>query len=156
MRKLQKNPKTKTLEPRIDLTKYMVREDKPNGPLHGGFDWGWSAGDQVDALEYYIDPAHIRILAYEGVGDYEGEYFAILKCEGRIIIWRASFGSCSGCDGLEGENGYEYIKDTLQEGNTRQFENFEDAEDYIKVNRGDYLWDEFPMELFETAKRVKE
>jgi len=41
-----------------------------------------------------------------------------------LILWRDGFGSCSGCDSLDGQNGYEYIKDTLREGNTKQFHTY--------------------------------
>lgn len=121
---------------RYDLTEYMVNKDKPNGDESYG---GWGAGGQLHALRFYLDKK-VKILDEYDEGGYQGEMFAVLKFGRRIVLWRDYFGSCSGCDGLEGENGYEYIKNTLQEGNTRQFTSLKKAREYI-ARTEDWLWE---------------
>jgi hypothetical protein len=137
---------------RKDLFKYMINEDKPNGDQR----WGWYAGGQLEALEFYLDEDKVNILATYMEDDYQGECFAILKIDDVYIIWRDSFGSCSGCDALEGENGYEYIKETLSEGNTLQFHSLNDAELYVMedLNGDKYSeWNSMPLTMFNEAKR---
>jgi len=48
---------------------------------------------------------------------------------------------------LENENGYEDIKSTLREGNTRQFKSLKQAEKHIEETE-DFWWQKFPKELF--------
>ena len=143
---------------RLDLTEYMRNRDKPNGVNGKGEpdEYGWTAGSQLDAFRFYTDPEKIEILATHQDDDYQGQIHGIAKVEERFFLWRDSFGSCSGCDALDGSNGYDYIKDTLQEGNTRQFLTLDDAEEYIKTKHEDYMWDDFPIKLFnEARKRVE-
>ena len=46
-------------------------------------------------------------LLWEAVGDYQGDYFALLKGpDGRYGFVVIGYGSCSGCDGLEAVRGY--------------------------------------------------
>ena len=125
---------------RIDLTKYLINEDKPAGEKPKEYEWepGWYAGAQLEALRFYLSPT-VEMLASFMEDDYQGECFALLKVEEAFILWRDSFGSCSGCDSLEGSNGYEYIKNTLQEGNTRQFNSIEDAKKYVETT-DDFFW----------------
>ena len=117
------------IKDRIDLTQYLKNKDKPNG--NGS---SWCAGEQLDALEYYLSNAKI-LWSFEE-NDYQGECFAIFKLldTNKYILWRDWFGSCSGCDGLDDENGYEYIKDTLQEGNTKQFNSISEIVHYLETN----------------------
>lgn len=147
--------KTKALKSneRIDLFKYMKNKNDPNGC---GDDknncWGWGAGLQLEALEFYLSDK-VKILKKYMDDDYQGKCFAILKIEDTYIIWRDSFGSCSGCDGLEGENGYEYIKSTLSEGNTLQFKSLSDARDYVVNDQQDNEtwggdWARMPLDMF--------
>ncbi len=139
---------------RLDLTAYMRNENNPTGKKDDGkYDWGWGAGEQLAAFEFYTDPAKVKMIASHKDDDYQGEIFGIARVEDRFFLWRDSFGSCSGCDGLEDENGYEYIKDTLQEGNTRQFLTLEEAEEYINKTE-DYWWKSFPPSLFTDAREA--
>ena len=121
---------------RIELTEIMVNPD-PSDPH------GWSAGSQLEALRYYTDPKAVTILATHMDSDYQGDCYAVLvvrhRRKVRYVLWRDSFGSCSGCDSLEGQNGYAYVKDTLQEGNTRQFRSIVDLREYVRTSE-DYSW----------------
>ena len=134
---------------RIDLNKYMINKNNPGGEKRNYYSNSWYGGSQLEALRFYLDKK-VKILAEYQKGDYHGYCFAILKFGKRFVIWRDSFGSCSGCDGLAGGNGYDYIKSTLQEGNTRQFTSLKKAEKYINET-DDYWWKSFPKELFKDA-----
>lgn len=127
---------------RIDLEQYLVNKDKPFGPNYSDSEpWsGWSAGDQLGALRFYLSDA-VELLGSADTGGYQGSQFAVLRVGGRIVLWRDSYGSCSGCDGLENSNGLEYITGTLQEGNTRQFESVDEARAYVESSE-DYFWKE--------------
>ncbi len=135
---------------RKDLTSFMVNKDRIKGSACLPNDWRkdrpWYAGEQLSALRFYLNEK-VKILADFMEDDYSGDCFAILVFEDTIVLWRDSFGSCTGCDALEGNNGYEYIKMTLQEGNTRQFDSLEAAKKYIEKTK-DYWWGKFPKELF--------
>jgi len=120
---------------RIELTEIMVNSERPHP--------SWCAGDQLEALRYYTDPKAVVILATHMDSDYQGGCYAVLLVKHhrkvRYVLWRDSFGSCSGCDGLVGQNGYAYVKDTLQEGNTRQFRSIVDLREYVHTSE-DYSW----------------
>ena len=102
---------------------------------------GWSAREQIDALRFYLQPNAKIILEYmEDV--YQGECFVIFDFEGFLFLWRDSFGSCSGCDALEGADGYEYIKSTLTIGNLRIFHTMKDLKEWLEnINGFDLNWD---------------
>lgn len=119
---------------RIDLTEFMINQDKPEGNNK----YGWGAGSQLEALRYYLSNK-VEILYKFKEDDYQGDCFALLKFDNIFVLWRDNFGSCSGCDGLEYANGYEYIMSTLQEGNTRQFNTLKEVVDYLEQTN-DYLW----------------
>lgn len=130
---------------RIDLFEYMVNKDTPNGPNRY-----WCAGDQLEALRYYLKTEVVFLSEYKE-DDWQGECFAIFMVEGIFVCWRDWFGSCSGCDALEDEDGYKYIKQTLTEGNTLQFETLDDMEAFMKEEE-DYLWTDMPMGMFDRAR----
>jgi hypothetical protein len=129
-------------EKRIDLFKYMTNKDKKNG---------WCAGDQIEALRFYLNK-DVKILSTAMVGSYQGDCFAILRIKDVYIVWRDSFGSCSGCDALENQNGYKYIKSTLSEGNTIQFNNLFNMKHYImkeQIKNKYGGWDNMPITMIE-------
>lgn len=130
------------MKDRIDLTKYMKNKDKPNGNSH----FGWYAGEQLTALKFYLDDK-INFLETYMEDEYQGNCFALLKIENTYILWRDSFGSCSGCDALEDENGYDYIKNTLQEGNTRQFATLDEVKEYL-MKTEDFFWKDVYNKIF--------
>lgn len=116
---------------RLDLTEGMRHEDDPAGP-----DSRWWAGDQMKALEYYA-PCKLHLLCYLTEEAYQGEIYAIcywadaVPENRRFVLLYDSFGSCSGCDALEGgDNGYEYVQDVLRS-NTKQFMTMQDMKEYI-------------------------
>jgi len=140
---------------RIDLTKYMINKEKPKGD--GEFDYGWCAGDQTKALRYYLSDK-VKFIHTHLEGTYQGACYAILHVEDKLILWRDFYGSCSGCDALEGSDGYSYIKDTLQEGNTKQFNTPQEAIDYLndEENSGYTFWKDAKLELIHCLNKLKE
>lgn len=115
---------------RLDLTEGMRNKDKPNGDST----YGWSAGEQIDAMRFYC-PEKFEILKTEEFGSYQGDIIGIavwdkLGDNRRYVLWIDSFGTCSFCDGLEDRNGYDYIEDILRS-NTWQFLSLKDLKDYL-------------------------
>lgn len=114
---------------RVDLTQGMRNKDKPKGP-----DDYWWAGDQMKALEYYA-PEEFKLIGYTIEEDYQGDIWAIAEWTGKDHRWvliNDGFGSCSGCDALEGgQDGYGYVEDVLRE-NTVQFLSVSDMRKYIE------------------------
>lgn len=47
------------------------------------------------------------LLKYKTFGSYQGDYIAVLGGEESVEIYKGSYGSCSGCDWLEGEKDWE-------------------------------------------------
>lgn len=123
----------------------------------------WYAGNRVGMLEAYLGD-RAAVLASEDEGDYQGTTFAFLKiAPGRYAIWRDSFGSCSGCDEVEGMDltqGLEHIRGTLQEGNTKQFPSVALAVAYLETvvgyganADGDYYWTLAPLAFLEAVRK---
>ncbi len=103
----------------------------------------WYAQEQDDALRYYLKPSAKIIRTYRD-GDYQGTYFALIRYKKTYVLWRDSFGSCSGCDALDGtdiKSGYDYISDTMTEGNCKRFKSIREMESWL-LNTDDYLWEE--------------
>lgn len=47
-----------------------------------------------------------KLIAYEQFGSYQGDWIAVLDDEDDIELWKGYYyGSCSGCDWLEGQDG---------------------------------------------------
>ena len=104
----------------------------------------WNAGDQVDALKIYLKK-EVEVLWEYTQNDYQGDCFALMKYKDQFVLWRDSFGSCSGCDALDGEDlfgGYDYIKKTMTEGNCLRFDNIKDVLVFMLSPDIDYLWEE--------------
>lgn len=145
------NPIKPIIRDRCDLFKFLINPDS-----RGGSDKDWYAGDQLEALKYYTTDDIIILDEYMEDGR-QGYCFAIFLVEDKIVIWRDSFGSCRGCDALHGQDGFEYIKSTLTEGNTLQFPDLETAHKYIKTehNFPRYSeWDYMPIEMFNNAQEA--
>ena len=101
----------------------------------------WCAGQQLQALRFYLKPDVDMIWSYQ-VPDYSGSCFALLKYKNQYVLWRDSFGSCSGCDALDGRSdvsGKKYILETLTEGNCKRFDNPYDIVKFL-VKTKDYHW----------------
>jgi len=125
------------------LTDYLINAAQPNGEERRY----WGAGSQLSALRFYLHE-DVKILVSSQDHDYQGNVYALLQFPGGVYaLWRDSFGSCSGCDSLEGENGHDYIKATLAEGNTRQFACPLDAGAYLEET-SDYAWSRGGLEEF--------
>jgi hypothetical protein len=45
----------------------------------------------------------MELVSYEEVGDYQGNYLAVLKDKDRLFYFYGYFGSCGGCDWIEAE-----------------------------------------------------
>lgn len=131
----------KTCSTKLDLTKYMIEFDNKNSDEDLSWDY------HHEALKEFTH--HIDILGSVEEDDYQGECFALLRTTDQTpiyILWRDSFGSCSGCDRLIDstyKEAYDYIKATLREGNTRQFNSLDEAFNYIKDSEPtDYAWNQ--------------
>lgn len=48
-----------------------------------------------------------KLIGYIEFGSYQGDYIAVLESENNVELWRGSYGSCSGCDWIEGEKNWE-------------------------------------------------
>lgn len=48
-----------------------------------------------------------ELLAYKEYGSYQGDYLAITREGDFLNVWKGSYGSCSGCDWLEGEKDWD-------------------------------------------------
>lgn len=133
----------------INIRDFAVRPDKF---LHNYEDW----------LRAVL-PEPFEVVAYEEVGFYQGQMFAVVRHpEVPVILWRGDFGSCSYCDTIEaacdfdGDGGnvdevFDYMKATLAEGNTKQFDSTESAAAWLALDDLGYEWDEFPVSLLERA-----
>jgi len=118
----------------IDLYEYMTNKDEEHY---------WSAGGQLNALSFYLGEG-AEILAEWMEDGWQGECAAIIKFTTKgsdvYVLWRDSFGSCAGCDALEDQDGFEYIKSTLSPGNTVQFESLEDLAAFSPLKTEYWGW----------------
>lgn len=121
----------------------------------------WGAGEQNAALAFYIKPEVETLLTLEE-GGYSGAVYTLLKYKGQYVLWRDSFGSCSGCDALDGtdiDTGRDYIVDTLTEGNCKRFDTMSELIDFIKFT-DDYMWEDLKSEKilkhFEVIRGMQE
>jgi len=89
---------------------------------------GWFAGDQIKALKYYLQD-YGEILSEYMQDNYQGECGAVIKANRKFWVWFDSFGSCNGCDALEGQDGFKYIQDTMT--NVKEFESIEDVKKFL-------------------------
>ena len=101
----------------------------------------WSAGSQIQALKFYLraDVKVIRELQQE----WSGTCYVLMKYKRTFVLWRDSFGSCSGCDNIDGDDvltGYDYIASTMTEGNCKRFKTIEEMEHWL-LNAKEYLWE---------------
>jgi hypothetical protein len=142
---------------RWDLTEFM-RMPAAKGEYGSDTYWSSGFGGHLGGLRAFTDPARVKILHADGDHDYSGSCYAVLVVqneeEERWVLWRDSYGSCSGCDGLEEtgiQDAHKTIKGTLQEGNTRQFTSAKEAAEYLK-NTEDYLWLGCPRDIVEKAE----
>lgn len=105
---------------RIDLTEYFtMTKEKEEKAKH----YSWNAQEQVEAFKFYADDA-VHIIAHNEPDDYQGSIEIVFELNGFIFLYQTSFGSCSGCDWLDGLDlweGYKAFKQTISEGNTLQF-----------------------------------
>ena len=113
----------------------------------------WYAGEQVEALKYYLQATDVEIL-WDYVEDgWEGDCFAVFRMQNKFFLWRDSFGSCSGCDCLDGstlQEGFEYIQQTLISGNTLEFTSLGATVTYLESTDVCPLWGNFPIAEFKT------
>jgi hypothetical protein len=63
--------------------------------------------DEYRTYSTALKAAGARVLAYKEFGSYQGDWLAKVEYDGRVFWLRDYFGSCSGCDALEAELGYE-------------------------------------------------
>src|SRR6185295_14205504 len=56
------------------------------------------AEDYGDLIAHVIDG---YCWSYKEYGSYQGDYIAIIEKQGKILIYKGYYGSCSGCDWFE-------------------------------------------------------
>ena len=57
--------------------------------------------DKYSSHENLLDSFEVETLLMESVGDYQGDYFVLLRDDDRYGFLTFGYGSCSGCDPLE-------------------------------------------------------
>ena len=77
----------------------------------------YCAGTQLDLLADVL-PA-VEWIVREMDDDYSGDWYAVFIHEGRWYLLNGCFGSCSGCDDLEGTSPIEWIENNVK--NVRVF-----------------------------------
>jgi len=76
------------------------------------------------------------LISYKEHGSYQGDYVAILEKDHDWLIYKGKFGSCSGCDWLEGQRLYS-------------------DEDYAKLEEAEYSEGEALEASFEITEEAK-
>lgn len=145
--------------PPPDRKPMLVLAELAVDPDEEGKRRSWYAGGQLAALRYYLPEASFEFVADWEEQDYQGDVYALVKVTKSsephpvYFIWRDSFGSCGGCDSLEDADGFDYIKSSLAEGNTRQFWTIQEAVEYLKTTQ-DYWWEKGRSYLIPEIEKV--
>lgn len=106
------------------------------------FDENWFCiSDYNPILEEFGD-----ILIQQDDGEYEGDSRVLYSKDGKYGYLQFGWGSCSGCDALQGCKSFEDV-DNLIEGlydSIKWFESKEDALSFFKTHdwEGDYSWND--------------
>lgn len=131
------------------------------------FDPNWDSEDSYHSVEEYLQRyTPLEILVVDTTDSYQGREWGVLlfrSPEGPIyILWDRSFGSCESCDSWAAYNSerdfrskWEYVRQTLSGGNSRQFWNFNAMHQWIsdaKESDEYYLVSGLPNNLIERAK----
>ena len=88
----------------------------------------YGAGDQINLLQDAFD---VEWLLLEMDDDYEGEWYAIFKMNEKWHLLNGYFGSCLGCDDLEGEDPFVWLEDHVK--NVRAFESVEQVMHWLEA-----------------------
>ena len=110
---------------------------RPDGTLRAYFD---SPDDYTPIIQSF---GHVIVRIDED--GYEGDTFVLLGKDDRYGFLVFGWGSCSGCDALQGCNSYDDIDALIAEleNDINWFDTFEAAKDYINddlVRRGSYYY----------------
>lgn len=111
------------------------------------------AGEQVECLREFMDN-DVKIIAIETEGSYQGDYFVILLANNKLWMWHDGFGSCSGCDALDGKSGkeaYDYLMATFT--STKEFSTLKEL--YTFLDNEEEVRNKFYIED-ETIKALKQ
>lgn len=103
------------------------------------------------SAEYEDAFSDCKILAWESVGDYQGDYFAIVQGpDGRIGFVKIGYGSCSGCDALQGTIGY---RDDSKEEREKCMK---EVLELLEGIRGEVHWerDKAEMKAYLTSEKI--
>ena len=93
------------------------------------------------SYESALEAAGLKVLAFEMFGSYQGDWLARVK-RGRKLGWIAgSFGSCSYCDALEAELGYEATPEAIRAFGERYLDGFMDDAAALKYVSRNISWD---------------
>jgi hypothetical protein len=78
------------------------------------------------------------LISYKEYGSYQGDYIAIIEKDSDWLIFKGNYGSCGGCDFLQGERIYS-------------------DEDYAKLEEADYGEEQNKLkETFQILPKIKE
>jgi hypothetical protein len=108
----------------------------------------YGAGGQIGLLEDAFDVEWILLDADD---DYQGEWYAIFKMNGKWHLLNGYFGSCSGCDDLEGEDPYAWLEDHVK--NVRAFESKELAMAWLETTE-DHAYTSVKKRMLGALERV--
>ncbi len=103
---------------------------------------------EAEAEDAFFD---CKILAWETVGDYQGDYFGLVEGpDGRIGFAKIGYGSCSGCDALIDAKSYGCS-------NREEFDKaFKETVELIQSWRDDTHWeaDKAAMKAYLTGEKI--
>lgn len=114
--------------------------------------WGFSVSDYDPILHSFGE-----VVVKVDENDYSGDSLVLLRKESRYGFLIFGWGSCSGCDALQGCNSYRDIEQLIQqlENNIIWFDSLGEAESYIfnaALRQGSYyyqteLWGRFQSKV---------
>jgi hypothetical protein len=83
-----------------------------------------------------------EVLLNETHGSYQGDIFAVVKKEGKYGFFNIGYGSCSGCDVLQGMSSYTELAEYIEsiERDIRWFDTAADLSTYVHSEEARYSW----------------
>lgn len=72
-----------------------------------------------------------KLLSYTEFGSYQGDWIAVVEDKDCVELWRGYYGSCSGCDFIEGARDWE--DDTVDLREARNF--FKESRPFLTIGK---------------------
>ena len=137
--KPEQEPKTEQGTPYefVDMTPHIRHENLQSS---------YYAGEQLEILKDAFDAEWVIA---EKEDDYEGEYYAVFIKNGKWHIMNGYFGSCSGCDDLEGADPKQWLENYVK--NVRAFDSKEALVKWLEETE-DYSYSDIKDEIVEKLK----